>query len=83
MALTPGDIQGQALGLHSSGMLTMQGIGAALAGTVAQHTSPATAMAVMAVASVAVTLVLAPGLRPARRTPERHAPAISESHSRH
>jgi predicted MFS family arabinose efflux permease len=63
MALTPDDMQGQALGLHSSGMLTMQGIGATLAGAVAQHTSPATAMAVMAAASVTVTLVLAPGLR--------------------
>jgi MFS family permease len=67
MALTPDEISGQALGLHSSGMLTMQGIGAALAGAVAQVTSPATAMAVMAVASVAVTLALAPGLRPAPR----------------
>lgn len=64
MTLTPDAMHGQALGLHSSGMLAMQGIGAALAGTVAQHASPATAMAVMAVASVAVTLALAPGLRP-------------------
>jgi predicted MFS family arabinose efflux permease len=67
MALTPGDIQGQALGLHTSGMLAMQGVGAALAGAVAQHSSPATAMAVMAAASVTITLILAPGLRPGRR----------------
>jgi MFS family permease len=66
MALTSADIQGQALGLHSSGMLAMQGVGAALAGTVAQHTSPATGMAVMAAASVTITLILAPGLRPLR-----------------
>jgi MFS family permease len=66
MALTPADMQGQALGLHTSGMLAMQGIGAALAGTVAQHASPTAAMAVMAAASVAVTLALAPGLRPCR-----------------
>jgi hypothetical protein len=59
-------MQGQALGLHSSGMLAMQGVGAALAGTVAQYTSPATGMAVMAVASIAITLALAPGLRPER-----------------
>jgi len=75
MALTPDDMHGQALGLHSSGMLAMQGVGAALAGTVAQHTSPATAMAVMAAASVTVTLVLAPGLRrpvpPEPRVPVR------------
>ncbi|HTQ91103.1 MAG TPA: hypothetical protein VMK84_16595 [Streptosporangiaceae bacterium] len=45
-------------------MLTMQGAGAAIAGVVAQRTSPGAAMAVMAAASVAVTLILAPGLRP-------------------
>ncbi|SDH11674.1 MFS transporter [Nonomuraea jiangxiensis] len=70
VALTPADVRGHALGLHSSGMMTMQGVGAALAGAVAQYTSPATAMAVMAAASVAVTLALAPGLRrPAETVP--------------
>lgn len=59
MALTPDEITGQALGLHSSGMLTMQGVAAALAGAVAQRTSPGTAMTVMAAASLAVTLALA------------------------
>jgi predicted MFS family arabinose efflux permease len=69
MALTPEELSGHALGLHSSGMLTLQGVGAALAGAVAQRTSPATAMAVMAAVSVAVTLALAPGLRPGGGTP--------------
>ncbi|WP_230396519.1 MFS transporter [Streptomyces blattellae] len=55
MSLTPGELAGQALGLHSSGMLTMQGVSAALAGSLAQLTSPATAMTVMAVASLGVT----------------------------
>ncbi|WP_433463429.1 MFS transporter [Spirillospora sp. CA-128828] len=64
MALTPISVHGHALGLHSSGMLTMQGVGAAVAGGVAQATSPATAMALMAAASVTITLALAPGLRP-------------------
>jgi hypothetical protein len=64
MALTPEELSGQALGLHSSGMLAMQGVGATLAGAVAQLTSPQAAMAAMAGASVAVTLALAPGLRP-------------------
>ncbi|MFI1334499.1 MFS transporter [Streptomyces sp. NPDC020845] len=73
MALTPEELSGHALGLHFSGMLTMQGVGATLAGAVAQHTSPATAMAVMAAASVAVTLALAPGLRPESRP---KAPAV-------
>ena len=63
VALTPDELAGHALGLHSAGMLTMQGVSAFLAGTVAQLTSPATGMTVMAVASVAVTLCLARGLR--------------------
>ncbi|WP_327092752.1 hypothetical protein OIE66_19570 [Nonomuraea sp. NBC_01738] len=48
--------------------MTMQGVGAALAGAVAQFGSPAMAMAVMALASVLVTLWLASGLRPAPPT---------------
>ncbi|HET9967869.1 MAG TPA: MFS transporter [Streptosporangiaceae bacterium] len=72
VTLTPEETGGQALGLASAGMLTMQGVGAALAGAVAQLSSPGTAMAVMAAASLAVTLALAPGLRPAREpVPER------------
>jgi hypothetical protein len=46
-------------------MLAMQGVGAALAGAVAELTSAADAIAVVAAASLAVTLALAPGLRPA------------------
>ncbi|KAB8188961.1 MFS transporter [Nonomuraea phyllanthi] len=64
VALTPADVRGQALGLHSSGMMTMQGIGAALGGALAQATSPAWSMTAMAAASVLVTVSLAPGLRP-------------------
>ncbi|MEV8393146.1 MULTISPECIES: MFS transporter [unclassified Streptomyces] len=59
MALIPEESSGHALGLHTSGMLTMQGVGAALAGAVAQHTSPATAMALTATASLLVTLASA------------------------
>ncbi|MFF8447951.1 MFS transporter [Streptomyces leeuwenhoekii] len=58
MALTPSRLAGHALGLHSAGMLTMQGAAAALAGTVAQLTSPATAMTAMAAASLTATLAL-------------------------
>ncbi|MFJ5720046.1 MFS transporter [Streptomyces sp. NPDC093149] len=58
MALTPDEFTGQALGLHSSGMLTVQGVAAALAGAVAQWTSPGTAMTLMAAASLAVSLAL-------------------------
>lgn len=67
MDLTPGHLAGHALGLHTSGMLTMQGVGAALAGTAAELTSPPTAMAVIATASTAVTLALARGLPPGGR----------------
>lgn len=67
MELTPDELSGQALGLASSGTMAMQGVGAAVAGVIAQRTSPATAMAAMAVVSLAVTLILAPGLRPAAR----------------
>ncbi|WP_069621860.1 hypothetical protein [Streptomyces niveus] len=63
MALTPDELSGHALGLHSAGMLTMQGVCALLAGAVAERTSPATGITVLAAASVAVTLMLARGLR--------------------
>jgi predicted MFS family arabinose efflux permease len=67
MALVPEELSGHAMGLASSGTLAMQGVGAAVAGTVAQWTSPGTAMATMAVTSLAVTLILASGLRPGVR----------------
>ncbi|WP_031169471.1 hypothetical protein [Streptomyces durhamensis] len=59
MELTPGELAGQALGLHSAGMLTLQGASATVAGTMAQLTSPAVGMTVMAAGSVCVTLALA------------------------
>lgn len=78
MALTPDELSGHALGLHSSGMLTMQGVSAALAGTVAQLTSPGTAMTVMAIASVAATLLIS-GLRqrPEVSTPQQKQPEVN------
>ncbi|MFC9431538.1 MFS transporter [Streptomyces sp. NPDC056987] len=62
MATTPEELGGHALGLHSSGMLAMQGVGATLAGSLAELTSPTSAMAAMATASLAVTVTLRPGL---------------------
>lgn len=76
-ALTPDAMTGQALGLHSSGMLSTQGVAAALAGSVAQQTSAGTAIALMALASVAVTLALAPGLRPEHRRLRQSPPPPS------
>lgn len=65
VALTPADIRGQALGLHTSGLLTMQAVGATIAGAVAQYVPAGTAMTITAVASLSVTLVLTPALRSA------------------
>ncbi|SHI19222.1 MFS transporter [Streptomyces sp. 3214.6] len=74
MALTPPELSGHALGLHSAGMLTMQGVSAALAGTIAQLTSPATAMTTMALMSIAVTAALELATRTnAARTPNELA----------
>jgi MFS family permease len=78
MALTPDELSGHALGLHSSGMLTMQGVSAALAGTVAQLTSPATAMTVMAITSLVATLLISgPRQRPEVSTPQRKQPEVN------
>ncbi|MFJ6694999.1 MFS transporter [Streptomyces sp. NPDC091272] len=66
VALTPDELSGHALGLHTSGMLAMQGVGAALAGGLAQFTSPGVAMGVLAGTSVLVTLGLERGVRGVR-----------------
>ncbi|WP_328467066.1 MFS transporter [Actinoplanes sp. NBC_00393] len=61
--LTPPQVRGQALGLHGSGMQTMQAAGAALAGGTAEFLGAGPAIVVMAVASILVTLALAPALK--------------------
>ncbi len=63
IALTPVAIRGQALGLHSAGMRTMQGCGATLAGCLAGIASPGAAMAILAAASLVITVALTAGLR--------------------
>ncbi|GHB54522.1 MFS transporter [Streptomyces spinoverrucosus] len=73
MTLVPEQLSGHALGLHSAGMLTMQGVSAALAGAVAQIASPAVAMTAMAGLSVAVTGCLGWGMRRDRGRTERGA----------
>lgn len=59
LALTPDDLAGHALGLHATGTAALQGTAAALAGALAQLTSPATAMTLMAAGSITATLALA------------------------
>ncbi|MEW1794091.1 MFS transporter [Streptomyces niveus] len=71
LALTPGDLAGHALGLHATGTAALQGTAAALAGALAQLTSPATAMTLMAAGSITATLILAAlTTHEARRTAE-------------
>ncbi|MEW2085684.1 MFS transporter [Streptomyces sp. NPDC005283] len=60
LALTPDPVRGQVQGVESAGRMTWQGIGAAIAGGVAQHLTPSTTIAAIATVSVAVTVVSRP-----------------------
>ncbi|MEV6246475.1 MFS transporter [Streptomyces sp. NPDC051742] len=75
MTLVPEELSGHALGLHSSGMLALQGVSAAVAGTLAQYTSPRTGMVLLALASLTVTLALARADRRAGGAPSSEAPS--------
>ncbi|MBE1487895.1 MFS transporter [Plantactinospora soyae] len=61
--LTPPELRGQALGLHSAGMLTFQAVAATIAGAVAGWLPVGLAMAVMGALSLLVALYLTPRLR--------------------
>jgi MFS family permease len=63
MRLTPPDARGQALGLHGAGMLTMQGVSAVLAGLLAEVLPAHDVVALLAVASLLITIGLIPALR--------------------
>ncbi|MCZ7477268.1 MULTISPECIES: MFS transporter [unclassified Micromonospora] len=67
IAHSPSEARGQVLGLHGNGMLAAQAVCAALAGALADLTTPAHAVAVLAAVALAVTVALTPGLR--RTTP--------------
>jgi predicted MFS family arabinose efflux permease len=60
LALTPDAVRGQVQGVESAGRLTWQGLGAALAGAVAQYAGPAATITVMAALSLAVTVLSRP-----------------------
>jgi len=60
---TGDEVQGQVMGLYSQGMMAWQSVGALIAGSIASWLPPARSMGVLAAASVAVTIVLVPGLR--------------------
>jgi MFS family permease len=77
LELTPESLSSPALGLQSAGMLTMQGVGAAFAGLVAELTTPGIGMTVMGALSLIVTLALHRGLRHGPEEPGLHTGAIS------
>jgi hypothetical protein len=60
LALTPDRVRGHVRGVESAGRMTWQGIGAAIAGGVAQHLTPGTAITALAATSVAITVVSRP-----------------------
>ncbi|QES47621.1 hypothetical protein DEJ50_07095 [Streptomyces venezuelae] len=60
LELTPGPVRGQVQGVESAGRMTWQGLGAALAGGLAQVLDPGTTITVVAAVSVAVTLLARP-----------------------
>lgn len=75
MSLTPPELSGHALGLHSSGMLTMQGTAATLAGAFAELTSPPVAMTTLALTSATVTVLLTATARHHSRRSTEPAPS--------
>ncbi len=63
VVLTPPEWRGQVLGVESAARMTGQGVFAALAGALADLIGAGPAVTVLAVASLAVSLALGPGLR--------------------
>ncbi|MFJ5926780.1 MFS transporter [Kitasatospora sp. NPDC092948] len=70
LALTPDAERGQVQGVESAGRITWQGIGAAVAGAVAQVVEPGWTIALLAAASLAVTAA-------SRRAVRREAAAVT------
>ncbi|MDM7855847.1 MFS transporter [Cellulomonas alba] len=56
LALTPEAVRGQVQGVESAGRIAWQGIGAIVGGAVALAVAPATSIATLALASVAITV---------------------------
>ncbi len=63
VALTLEEMRGQVLGVESAARMTAQGVCAALAGGLADVVPAGPAMALLALASLAVSVALVPGLR--------------------
>ncbi|MEV6209749.1 MFS transporter [Kitasatospora sp. NPDC051914] len=62
LALTPAQVRGQVQGVESAGRLAWQGIGAALAGALAQYLTPGPTMAALAAVSVLLTVTTRPSV---------------------
>ncbi|WP_081240101.1 MFS transporter [Streptomyces viridosporus] len=60
LALTPDAVRGQVQGVESAGRMTWQGIGAALAGGIAQYLTPGTTITVLAAVSLTLTVLSRP-----------------------
>ncbi|WP_246574591.1 MFS transporter [Streptomyces genisteinicus] len=77
LASTPDAVRGQVQGVESAGRMTCQGLGAAVAGGVAGLLAPATAITVVAAASIVVTVASRPFVVRAARAADAapHHPA--------
>ncbi|MEU4213686.1 MFS transporter [Streptomyces sp. NPDC026206] len=60
LALTPDPVRGQIQGVESAGRMAWQGLGSAIAGGIAEHLTPGTAITAIAAASVALTVISRP-----------------------
>ncbi|MEU3352874.1 hypothetical protein [Streptomyces sp. NPDC037389] len=69
LASTPDPVRGQVQGVESAGRMTWQGIGAAIAGGVAQYLTPGTAITALATVSVAITVLSRPFVARTRAEP--------------
>ncbi|MFD9520533.1 MFS transporter [Streptomyces sp. NPDC059979] len=63
LARTPDPVRGQVQGVESAGRMTWQGLGAAIAGVLAQYLAPGAAIALVAALSLAVTVLSRPSRR--------------------
>ncbi|MCX4779085.1 MFS transporter [Streptomyces sp. NBC_01264] len=66
LELTPDPVRGQVQGVESAGRMTWQGIGAAIAGGIAQYFTAGTAITLVAAASVAISVFSRPAVVRAR-----------------
>ncbi|MER5185213.1 hypothetical protein ABT009_44240 [Streptomyces sp. NPDC002896] len=75
LELTPDPVRGQVQGVESAGRMTWQGIGAAIAGGVAQQVAPGVAVTALAIVSVVITVVSRPFVVRARAVRVKQAGA--------